>query len=221
VPLGGAGLASLARFDTRLAVERLRGCELSCLCDVDTRLTGPDGARLYAAQKGANAASEAVLARGLEQLADVLSAHAGRDVRALDSGGAAGGIAASLSALLGARLLPGIDFLLDMVGFERQLSGAELVITAEGRLDRQSAFNKGPLGVARRARAVGVPTLVLAGSIAADLALETTPFASALAIGREALALGEAQPHAAEWLAATSEHALRLYLLARDASRRP
>jgi len=221
VALGGAGLSELTRFDARAISSLTQGRELVCLCDVETRLTGPDGALLYAAQKGADARAEAVLGAGLERLAVALEAQSGVNARALVSGGAAGGIAATLCTLLGARLVPGIDFVLDQARFERKLAGAALVITAEGRLDRQSAFNKGPFGVARRARAAGVPTVVLAGSIADDFELEATPFAAALAIGREALTLDEARTHASSWLSATSEHALRLYLLAREAPRRP
>jgi glycerate kinase len=188
---------------------------------VETVLSGPAGALTFAAQKGADARAEAELGAGLERLADALEAASGGRVRDLVSGGAAGGIAATLAALCGARLLSGIDYVLDLLDFERKLAGAELVVTAEGRLDAQSSRNKGPVGVARRARAAGVATLALAGSIAEDFELASTPFASVLAINREPLELGAAQAHAAAWLAFASEHALRLYLLARGAPRRP
>jgi glycerate kinase len=215
VPLGGGALPALVRFDLAAARALLAGRELICLCDVETRLTGPDGARLFAAQKGADEDALRLLDAGLEQLALCLEAHSGQSVRDLVSGGAAGGIAATLSALLGARLVSGIDFVLDQLGFDDALAECELVITAEGRLDRQSLFNKGPFGVARRARAAGVPTLLLAGAIADDLDLAQTPFAAALSIAREPLPFAAARGHAAAWLETTAEQALRLYLSAR------
>lgn len=215
LPLGGRALPALAGFDLSAARALLAGRELICLCDVETRLTGPDGARLFAAQKGADENALRLLDVGLEQLALCLEAHSGQRVRELVSGGAAGGIAATLSALLGARLASGIDFVLDQLGFDEALAECELAITAEGRLDRQSLFNKGPFGVARRARAAGVPTLLLAGAIAEDLDLAQTPFESALTITREPLPFAAARGHAAAWLESTAEQALRLYLLAR------
>jgi glycerate kinase len=214
IPLGGSALSELARFDTTATRALLAGRELVCLCDVETRLTGPDGARLFAPQKGADENALQLLDAGLEQLALCLDAHGGKNVRELTSGGAAGGIAATLSTLLGAQLVPGSDFVLDRLGFDAQVAGCELVITAEGQLDRQSSFNKGPFGVARRAQAAHVPTLVLAGGIAEDLDLAQTPFTSALTITREVLPFTAARGNAAAWLEATTEQALRLYLSA-------
>jgi glycerate kinase len=211
----GADLARLARFDVVELRERLAGCELVCLCDVENELSGPQGALQFAAQKGATPPVEAQLAQGLERLADVLERHSGGSVRGMKYGGAAGGIAATLSSLLGARLVSGSEAFLDLADFEARLAGAELAITAEGRLDAQSLSNKGPFAVARRARAAGVPTLLLAGSIAADVECPATPFACTLSISRELCEFSQAQAQAARWLAATSEHAARLYLLGR------
>lgn len=208
---GGRGLAGVARCDVSQVSDAVRAARFVALCDVDNALTGPDGAALvFAPQKGANAAQTKELALGLERLAAVLEESSSRDVRTLARGGAAGGIAAALHALFGAELVSGIDFVLDACAFDEKLAGASLVITAEGRLDVQSLRNKGPFGVARRARQAGVPTVVLAGSIAAELDLAATPFAAALPIQRELVDLAAAQKHAAEWISATTEQVVRL-----------
>jgi glycerate 2-kinase len=73
-------------------------------------------------------------------------------------------------AFLGARLTPGIDLVLDLVGFDDALAGAGLVVTGEGSLDHQSLAGKAPVGVARLARAAGVPVLVIAGRVDLDAA---------------------------------------------------
>ncbi len=215
---GGRGLLELAQLDLRSARELMHGRSLTVLCDVEQPLTGANGAaRVFAPQKGADAAAVVELERGLERLADVLQRETSHDVRLLARGGAAGGIAATLFAVFGAELAPGIDFVLDALGFEQELVDAELVITAEGRLDQQSLSNKGPCGVVRRAAAAGVPTLALAGAISDDFPLESSGFVAALAIARDVTL--EPLAHAERWLESTSAHATRLYLCGRAAQR--
>ena len=79
--------------------------------------------------------------------------------------GAAGGLGAALMALLKGNLIPGIELVLDVLGFDEKVQGAHLVLTGEGRFDAQSAYGKVPMGVARRARKQRVPVVVIAGSV--------------------------------------------------------
>ena len=140
-------------------------------CDVDNPLTGPSGAAaVYGPQKGATAADVTVLDAGLSRLAEVLRRDHGIDVENTPGAGAAGGAGAGALAFLGARLTPGIDLLLDLVGFDDALAGADLVVTGEGSLDHQSLAGKAPAGVARRSNGAGVPVLVLAGRVDLDSA---------------------------------------------------
>ena len=67
-------------------------------------------------------------------------------------------------AFLDAELTPGAPLIVEASGFDKQLAGADLVITGEGRLDAQTAYGKAPGEVARRAKAAGVPVLLMAGS---------------------------------------------------------
>ncbi len=171
LPAGGAALTGLARIDTSRLDRRLAGTEVVVACDVDNPLTGPTGAAaVYGPQKGATAADVTVLDAGLARLAQLLHRDHDIDVDRIPGAGAAGGVGAGAVAFLGARLTPGIDLLLDLVGFDQALVGAHLVITGEGSFDHQSLAGKAPVGVARRARAAGVPVVVLAGRVDLDAA---------------------------------------------------
>ncbi|MBC2931512.1 glycerate kinase [Nocardioides sp. zg-1228] len=164
---GGGALAALAAVDLGGLHPRLREVEVVVACDVDNPLTGPHGAAaIYGPQKGANEAQVAELDAHLGRLADLVSAATGRDVRDVrDSpgAGAAGGVGFAAMAVLGATLRPGIDLVLEMVGFEQTLAGADLVVVGEGALDEQSLRGKAPIGVARLARAAGARVVAVCG----------------------------------------------------------
>jgi glycerate kinase len=213
LPRGGGSLAQLARLDTSGLHERARRVPIDIACDVDSPLLGALGAaRVFGPQKGASPEAVQQLEAGLARLAEVIQRDFGRDVKSVASGGAAGGIAAGLHGVLGARLLPGVDLVLDVVGFDAALSGADLCITAEGRLDRQSLRNKGPFGVARRAAPRGVPVVALAGGIEADLTDADFPaFAGMFSICSRPMSLEQAMRDASPLLAAAAERVLRLF----------
>jgi glycerate kinase len=158
---GGAGLERLARVDVSGVAAALQGAEVVVACDVDNPLTGPSGAAaVYGPQKGADPDDVAHLDGCLARLADAVAEATGRDLRDEPGAGAAGGVGFAALAVLGAQLRPGIDLLLDLLGFDRLVAGADLVVVGEGSLDEQSLRGKAPVGVARRARAAGVPAVV-------------------------------------------------------------
>jgi glycerate kinase len=150
----------------------------------------------------------------------VIERDFGRDVRSLPRGGAAGGVAAALAGVLGAQLVSGVDWVLDTVGFDRALAGASLCLTAEGQLDRQSLRNKGPLGVARRAAARGVPVVALGGSIAPEVRAQDFPQLTALfSICSRPLRREEAMHQAGPLLEAAAEQVVRLFDAAATSTR--
>ena len=166
IPVGDT-LGRIARIDTAKADELLRSVEITVMCDVTTPLYGPTGAAyVFAPQKGADAEKVKSLDAGLRHFGDVIRSQYGLDVGAMPGAGAAGGMGAGCVALLGGTIQSGIDAVLDVTGFDRQLEGADLVITGEGRIDSQSADGKVISGVARRTRAKGVPLIAIAGGIA-------------------------------------------------------
>ena len=166
IPVGDT-LGRIARIDTAKADELLRSVEITVMCDVTNPLYGPTGAAyVFAPQKGADAEKVKSLDAGLRHFGDVIRSQLGIDVSRMPGAGAAGGMGAGCVALLGGTIQSGIDAVLDVTGFDRQLEGADLVITGEGRIDSQSADGKVISGVARRTRAKGVPLIAIAGGIA-------------------------------------------------------
>jgi glycerate kinase len=169
LPPGGVALGRLRHIDPTGLDPRLAGTEVVVASDVDNPLTGPSGAAaVYGPQKGATPQDVADLEAGLARLAEVVRRDLGVDVERLPGAGAAGGTGAGALALLGARLEPGIDLVLDLVGFADAVHGADLVLTGEGALDAQSLHGKAPYGVAQRAAKAGVPVLALAGRVDLD-----------------------------------------------------
>jgi glycerate kinase len=136
------------------------------LCDVTNTLIGARGAAaVFGPQKGATPAAVLVLEKALARLGDVVFAHTGCDIAALERGGAAGGVAAGLCGVLGARLVNGIDYFLSRIDFDAAVAAADVVITGEGSIDDQTAEGKGPWGVAVRARQRGAFVVGLAGQV--------------------------------------------------------
>jgi glycerate 2-kinase len=164
--LGGAALARLERIETSELDERLQGVSIEIASDVANPLCGPNGASaVYGPQKGASPAEVRELDAALGRFAEVAARTTGADVRDVPGAGAAGGVGGGFLALAGARLRPGAQLVLDVIGFERALDGTDLVVTGEGKIDEQTLAGKAPFAVAQAARARGIPVVALAGKI--------------------------------------------------------
>ncbi|MFE4084370.1 glycerate kinase [Streptomyces sp. YIM B13502] len=160
---GGAALAELATADLSGLDPRLRSVEFVLASDVDNPLTGPKGAAaVYGPQKGASPEDVERLDAALAHLVKVLDASA---LAASPGAGAAGGIGFA-ALLVGARFRPGIEVMLDVLGFASALERADLVITGEGSLDEQTLHGKAPAGVAAAARAAGKDVVAVCGRLA-------------------------------------------------------
>ncbi|RMG29703.1 MAG: glycerate kinase [Gammaproteobacteria bacterium] len=213
VPGNGAGLERVAHIETKGLDPRLAETTVEVLCDVDNPLFGPHGAAyVYAPQKGADAATVARLDAGLRHFAARLRAHLGRDVAGVPGAGAAGGLGAALLAFLQARLVPGAERILELTGFDAHLEACDLVLTAEGRLDTQTAQGKAPAVVARRAAGRGLPCFALAGALAADAeALHAAGFTALFPLVPGPVRLEEAMRAARANLARATREAVRAF----------
>lgn len=160
LPPGGGALADLERI---VPGDRPR-LAIGALADVRSPLAGPEGAaRRFAPQKGAGPTEVERLERGLERLAERMRSQLGASGTSRPCGGAAGGLAAGLAVFLGARLLPGAEWVLRGTGFERELGRARIVVTGEGAWDGTSPLGKVTGEVLRRCVQAGVPALLVCG----------------------------------------------------------
>ena len=158
----------LARLDPRLAALRMR-----VACDVTNPLLGDLGAAaVYAPQKGAWPEDVDALEAWLTRFADLLENASGTKARTTPGAGAAGGAGFGLLCLAprmeSFALIPGVELVMQAIGFDERLAGVDLVVTGEGSIDRQTAFGKTALGVARRAAAAGVPCIAVGGTVTGD-----------------------------------------------------
>lgn len=170
--LGGGRLRDIAAVDFSALDRRLAAARFDIACDVDNPLWGKRGAAAaFGPQKGATPDDVAALDAGLRQLYALMQSACGRQVADLAGAGAAGGLGAAMLLCLGAALRPGADVIIEANGLDRQIVGATLVITGEGSLDQQTLWGKAPAGVARLARAKGVPVIAVGGSLDAVQAL--------------------------------------------------
>ena len=191
LPDGGAALARLAHLDLSGLDPRLASTRLVMAADVDSPLLGPTGAaEVFAPQKGATASDVTLLEAALAHWADVVESHPdvptptnrSLQVRAagvpavtywsmwvrMPGAGAAGGVGFALLAVLGAQRASGVEVVLDLVGLDAALAGADLVVTGEGSLDAQTLAGKAVRGVAQRAAAHGIPVVAVCGRLALD-----------------------------------------------------
>ncbi|MFE4021897.1 glycerate kinase [Streptomyces sp. NPDC059101] len=166
---GGGGLRELATADLSGLDPRLAHTEIVLASDVDNPLTGPKGApAVYGPQKGATEQDVATLDAALAHYAEVLERAVGPKAaeHALAPGaGAAGGIGYGALVALDAAFRPGIDVMLDVLGFAPALARATFVITGEGSLDEQTLHGKAPAGVAAAARAAGIDVVAVCGRL--------------------------------------------------------
>jgi glycerate 2-kinase len=161
---GGAALGAVRSLDLTGLHPALPETEVVVASDVDNPLLGPRGAAaVYGPQKGASPAEVATLDAALARWAEAVHRATGLDAAGTPGAGAAGGVGFAALAILGARLRPGIDLVLELVGFPAALPGARLVITGEGSLDAQTLHGKAPAGVAAAARSAGIPVVAVAG----------------------------------------------------------
>ncbi|MFK4156353.1 glycerate kinase [Streptomyces fungicidicus] len=195
---GGGGLAELASADLSGLDPRLASVEFVLASDVDNPLTGPKGApAVYGPQKGASPEDVETLDTALTHFVKVLERAVGEKAAACAASpgaGAAGGIGFG-ALLLGAGFRPGIEVMLDVLGFAPALERADLVITGEGSLDEQTLHGKAPAGVAAAARAAGREVVAVCGRLALP------PEALGRAGIRRAYALTDLEPDVAKCIA--------------------
>jgi len=193
---GGAGMMAVP------GLKEMKDITVELLCDVDAPFVGPQGAaRVFAPQKGASAQDVEVLENRMLNWADTIRQETGVNVANLPGAGAAGGLGGAFMAYWNARRERGIDRILELVGFEKALEGADLILTGEGKSDAQTLMGKVPMGVLQHAK--GLPVALLSGRIENRDLLEQAGFSPIMEVTPRSLSLSEALQ------AETARHYLR------------
>lgn len=189
---------------------RLKECRIRVACDVNNPLCGDNGASaIFGHQKGASDEDVAYLDKVLAHVASVADLG-GEDT---PGAGAAGGLGWAMG-VIGGDLVSGIDLAIDTVGLKDRMSGADLVFTGEGGIDRQTLMGKAPAGVASVAADLGIPVIALAGSVGEGLdELYDNGFTAVLSVVAGPCELEDAMGRAAENIAQCAEAAMRIYLV--------
>ena len=166
----GESLCRVAKIDNSPVLSALSNIKMTLMCDVENPVYGENGAAyVYAPQKGANGEQVKLLDEGLRHICQIVQRDLGKNVSRLVGGGAAGAMAAGMVAFFSASIQMGIDVVLDTVKFDHLLEDADVVFTGEGRMDSQSLQGKVISGVAKRAKAKGVPVVAVVGGVDGDV----------------------------------------------------
>ena len=205
-------MTRISHIDSSKAAEKLQGVHIIAMCDITNPMYGPKGAAyVFGPQKGADPETVKELDDNLCALATVIESDLGVSVADFPGAGAAGALGAGIVAFLGGELKSGIETVLDIVEFDRELDGAQLVFTGEGQVDSQSVDGKVISGIAKRAVKKNVPCIVVAGSVApgAEAAYDTG-VCSLFSINRMAMDFSESRAYSDRNLADTMEAIVRL-----------
>jgi glycerate kinase len=163
---GGKELAKIADICIDDMDQSLNDIEFQVACDVTNPLCGEKGASaVFGPQKGATPEMIEFLDKGLQNYAGVILKKLNKSIIDIPGSGAAGGLGGGLVAFLGARLMRGIDIVIDAVSMREKIDGATLIITGEGQTDSQTVFGKVPAGIAELASGKKVPVICLSGSL--------------------------------------------------------
>lgn len=213
---GPSGLMNLATIDLSYLDPRLKTTHFDIACDVSNPLTGPLGAsHVFGPQKGADAKMINEMDSALTHFASVALANY-KDIANFPGSGAAGGLAAGLSIVASIKIKPGIDLILEAMSFSEHLRGADLVFTAEGKIDGQSMMGKAIFGIANLAHKAGVPTVALCGSIGLDhQELYKHGISAIVPIVDSPMTLAEAMEQAPRLVESAAARVIRLLLVAK------
>lgn len=214
----GRNLARIHRIDDRQLLFDPAAVTVQVACDVDNPLYGPTGAAwVYGPQKGASPGELASLDEGLRHFAGVVRQTWGREIGAVPGAGAAGGMGAGALVFMGAELTPGIDLVLQQTRLADHLAGVDLILTGEGKLDRQTLHGKVVKGLCDQARPHGIPVAALCGTLEATAAeVRELGLCFAGSVLRQPAPLEEAMAHTADYLREATFHLVRLFRAGRS-----
>ena len=187
--IGGQILEKIAHIDFKEATKprtrnpKLKEAVFTIACDVNNPFSGEKGAAfVYARQKGADDAMIHQLDKGIKHFASVILSSTGKDIDVIPGAGAAGGLGGGFLAFLPATLKPGVQMVLEALDFDSRIKGADLIITGEGKLDRQTGMGKTPSGILEAGKRQHIPVVAIGGTVEETEALLQQGFLAVFSI---------------------------------------
>lgn len=207
----GETLDQIVCIDVTTMDESVKKLPITAMCDIDNPFYGPTGAAaIFGPQKGADEAMVESLDGKMKSLAAVVEKDLGIGLQSIPGSGAAGGMGGGMKAFFGAKLQMGIDAVLEITGFEKLAENADMIFTGEGKIDTQSLRGKVVIGVARKAKKMGIPVLAIVGDIGDNIEAAYDEGVSGIfSINRVAVPYKEARPRAESDMKLTMDNILR------------
>ncbi len=207
----GANLEKIANIDISTLDASLKDIPIIAMCDIDNPFYGENGAAyIYGPQKGADEEMVKTLDKKMKSLAEVIKKDIGIDIQSIPGSGAAGGMGGGMKAFFSATLQMGIETVLEITDFENIAKGADFIFTGEGKIDNQSLRGKVVIGVARKAKKLGIPVIAIVGDIGDDIETAYSDGVTAIfSINRVAIPYKEARIRAENDLKLTMDNLLR------------
>ena len=212
---GGRILEHITGIDAEQVIPALKESSFTVACDVNNPFSGANGAAfVYARQKGADDAMIVKLDNGLRQFAAVIRDLMGKDIDDLPGAGAAGGLGGGFLAFLPAILKPGIQMVLEALDFDCRIQNADLIITGEGKIDRQTGMGKTPTGVFEAGKRQQIPVVAIGGFVEETESLLQQGFKAVLPIQPGPVSLEKAMDpsFAIQQIERTTEQIIRLMI---------
>lgn len=210
---GGKFLPMVDSIDISDFDHRLKNVKITVASDITNPLIGPDGATyIYGPQKGASLDIVEYLDKGMQNYSNIIKYKLGSDVAKLPGSGAAGGLGAAFLAFMKADICPGIELVINYCNFENKVKDADLFITGEGKTDKQTAYGKVPVGLAKVAKKYEVPVVCISGSMGKGFEeVYRYGIDSVFSIVNRPMLLDEAMSRSGELLSDTAYSLMRLF----------
>jgi len=212
IGFGGGSLPDLEKIDVSKIDPRANGVQIIVASDVKNPLLGSSGAAsIYGPQKGATPDMVKTLEEGLRNFSAIIRRDLGKDIKDIPGAGAAGGLGAGFMAFLDAKVASGVDTVIEITRLAEKLKDTDLVITGEGRMDRQTIYGKTPIGVAKIAKKYGVPVVAIVGEASEDVGVVYEHGIDGIITAISSpMTRAQAMSRAPELIPSAAEHLIRL-----------
>ena len=193
----GLGGDELEKIESIIPPDKPFNRTIKVLSDVDNPLYGPNGAaELFGPQKGADPQTVKKLDYSIKQISEIVRTQSGIDIADIPGAGAAGGLGAGAVAFMNAKIVSGIETIMEVSDLHEELQEADWIITGEGKLDRQSLQGKVVSGIIKAAQQTNTKIIVIAGDVQLNPSeYETFGIVNAIGLKKENMTTEYAMEH--------------------------